>query len=113
MGEINYDKKKAEIALQACFNEKDKRLKEKWPLKSKGNFHNFGGRESQNSKILTCQRGDSNCNKNDGQGNFRGEKKRFDRSKKQCFKCQRFGHFVRVCNVNKKEPQGDEAKVER
>lgn len=113
MGEINYDKKKAEIALQACFNEKDKRLKEKWPLKSKGNFHNFGGRESQNSKILTCQRGDSNCNKNDGQGNFRGERGGIYKSKMQCFVCQKFVHFTREYNANKKEPQLDEAKVAR
>lgn len=69
--------------------------------------------KSLNSKNLTCQRGESNCNKNDGQGNFIGGKKRFDKSKKQCFKCQRFDHFVRECNVNKNEPQGNNAKVER
>lgn len=59
MEERNNDKTKAEIASQARFNEKDKRLKGKWPMKSKGNFHNFGGKESQNSKNLTFQKGES------------------------------------------------------
>lgn len=31
----------------------------------------------------------------------------------QCFVCQKFGHFARVCNANKKEPQVNEAKVRR
>lgn len=43
----------------------------------------------------------------------RGEKKRFDKSNKQCFKCQRFDRFARECNENKKELQGDEAKFAR
>lgn len=62
---------------------------------------------------MTYQRGESSCNKNGGKRNFRGEKKRFDKSKKQCSRRQRFGHFEKECNENKKEPQGDEAKVER
>lgn len=48
MKEWNNDKAKAKIALQARFNEKDKRAKGKWPMKNKGNFQNFGGKESQN-----------------------------------------------------------------
>lgn len=27
--------------------------------------------------------------------------------------CQRFGYFIKECNANKKEPQGDETKVAR
>lgn len=46
MDERNCDKAKAEIALQACFNGKDKKSKGKQPMKSKGNFQNFGERES-------------------------------------------------------------------
>lgn len=42
MEERNIDKEKTEIALQARLNKKDKRLKGKWPVKSKGNFQNFG-----------------------------------------------------------------------
>lgn len=63
MKEINSNKPNAEIALQARLNEKNKRSKGKWLIKSKGNFHNFGGRESQNSKNSTCQWAESNCNK--------------------------------------------------
>lgn len=53
MKERNNVKEKTEIALQARFNEKDKRSKGKWFMKSKGNFSNIGGRESQNSKNST------------------------------------------------------------
>ncbi|XP_050890122.1 uncharacterized protein LOC127095484 [Lathyrus oleraceus] len=113
MEERNSDKENEDIALQARFNKKDKRLKGKWHVKSKGNFHNFGGREYQNSKNSTCRRGDRRCNKNGGQGNFRGEKKRFDKSNEYCFKYKRFNHFAKDCNANKKDPQGDEAKVAR
>lgn len=63
MEDGNNDKAKAEIALQTRFNEKDKRSKGKWLTKSKGNFHNFDGRESQSSKNSTYQRGASSCNK--------------------------------------------------
>ncbi|XP_058733125.1 uncharacterized protein LOC131604719 [Vicia villosa] len=72
---------------------------------------NFGGRESQNSKNSTCEKGESSCNKNGGQGNFKGERRRIDKSKMQCFVCQKFGHFSRECNVNKKEPHVNESKV--
>lgn len=95
MKERNSDKVTTEIILQVRFNEKDKRSKGKCPIKIKGNFQKFGGWESQNSKNSTCQRGERSCNKNDGQGNFRDEKKRFDKSKERCFKCQRFDHFTR------------------
>lgn len=95
MEEINNDKAKTKIPLQARFNDKDKRSKRKCPMKSIGNFKNFSGIESQNSKNLTCQRGENNCNKNDGKENFRGEKKRFCKSKEQCYKCHRFGNFAK------------------
>lgn len=38
MEKRNNNKAKAEIALQARFNENDKRSKGKWPMKSKWNF---------------------------------------------------------------------------
>lgn len=36
-----------------------------------------------------------------------------DKSKMQCFVCQKFDHFAREWNANKKEPQVDEVKVVR
>lgn len=113
MEERNCDKEMAKITLQDPFNEKEKKSKGKWPMKSKGSFQNFGGKESQNSKYSTCQKGNSNYDKNDGQGNFIGDRKRIDKSNMQCFICQRFSHFAREWNANKKEPQWDEAKVAR
>lgn len=107
MDERNNDKEKEEIALQSHLNDKHKRSKGKWTMKSKWNFQNFGGRKSQNTKNSTCQRYESTCNKNGGQGNFRGEKKRINKSNEQCFKCQKFSHFSRECNANNKEPKGD------
>lgn len=50
MEERNNDKAKMEIALQARFNEKDKKSKENGPSRVKGISHNFDGRESQSSK---------------------------------------------------------------
>lgn len=55
--EMNVDKTKVEIALQVSFNEIDKpvsieernvdKAKGKWPIKKdRGNFQNFGERES-------------------------------------------------------------------
>lgn len=38
MKERNIDKAKAKIALQARFNEKDRRSKGKWSMKSNGSF---------------------------------------------------------------------------
>lgn len=67
---------------------------------------------SQNSKNSTCQRGESGY-KHGGHDNFRDERKRFDKSKEQRYKCQRFSHFAKECNANKKESQRDEAKVSR
>lgn len=64
---------KVEIALQARVNEKDKKAKGKWPMKSKGNFQNFGERKSQNFKNWTCQKGESSDNKNGGQGTLKVE----------------------------------------
>lgn len=45
MRERKCDKINAEIILQARLNVKEKKSKEKWSMKSKGNFQNFGGRE--------------------------------------------------------------------
>lgn len=87
MEERNNDRENAEISLQARLNEKDKRPKGKWPLKNKGTFPNFYGKESLDSKNSMCQRGESSYNKYDGHGNFRGERKRFDKSKEQCYRC--------------------------
>lgn len=43
--ERTVDKAKAKISLQACFNERHKKAKGKWPMnKGRGNFQNFGGR---------------------------------------------------------------------
>ncbi|XP_050920494.1 uncharacterized protein LOC127138138 [Lathyrus oleraceus] len=71
----NNNKAKTVISWQAQFNEKDKRLKGKWHMKSKGNFQKIYGRKSQSSKNSTFQRGERSCKKNDGQDNFRGEKR--------------------------------------
>lgn len=61
MKEINVDKAKVEIDLQARFNERDKKAKGKCPMsKGRGNFQFFGGRESQNSKNSTFQKGENN-----------------------------------------------------
>ena len=47
MEERNVDKTKEEIALQDRFNKRDKKTKGKLPMsKCRGNFHNFGERES-------------------------------------------------------------------
>ncbi|XP_050897535.1 uncharacterized protein LOC127104393 [Lathyrus oleraceus] len=51
MEERNNDKAKAEVALQTRFNEKDKRLKEKWHMKSKGHFQNFVEESPKVSRI--------------------------------------------------------------
>ena len=41
MDERSNEKAKVETALQARFNEKNKKSKGKWPMKSKGNFLEF------------------------------------------------------------------------
>lgn len=49
--ERDVDKAKAEIALQARSNERDKKAKGMCPMNIiRGNFRDFSGRESQNSK---------------------------------------------------------------
>lgn len=50
-------------------------------LEEQGNFQNFGGKESQNLKNSMSQRGESSYNKHGGHGNFRGERKIFDKRK--------------------------------
>lgn len=82
-------------------------------MKNKGSFQKFGEREYQSSKNSTGQMGERSCNKNGSQGNFRGERKRIDKSKIQCFVCQKLGNFAWECNAIKKEPQMDEAKGAR
>lgn len=57
--------------------------------------------------------GERSYKKHYSQGNFRGERKRFNKSKEQCYKYQQFIHFVKECNANKKESQEDEAKATR
>lgn len=36
-----------------------------------------------------------------------------NKSSVQCYNSQKLGHFSRDCNVNKKEPQEDDARVDR
>ncbi|XP_050884870.1 uncharacterized protein LOC127087999 [Lathyrus oleraceus] len=50
-------------------------------MKSKGNFQNFGGRESKNLKNSTCQWGESSYNKHGGQRNFIGEGRSLTRAR--------------------------------
>lgn len=74
MEETNGDKAKTEIALQARFNERDKKENENWPLnKGRENFQNFGGRESKVPRISTLQNGENIDNRAIGSNNFRGE----------------------------------------
>ena len=56
MDERGADKVKAEIALQARFNEKNKRSKGKFAARGKSNFQNFGSNDSQNSSIRRVKR---------------------------------------------------------
>ncbi|XP_050902007.1 uncharacterized protein LOC127109385 [Lathyrus oleraceus] len=109
MDERGTDKAKAEITLQACFNEKNKRSKGKFAARGKSNFQNFGSNDSQNSKHSTSEKGESSF-KNSGHGN--GFKKR-DMSKVQCYKCRKFGHFANSCRGKSNENHNNEAKVGR
>lgn len=103
------DKVKAEIALQARFNEKNKRSKGKFAARGKSNFQNFGSNDSQNSKHSTSEKGECSS-KDSGHGN--GFKKR-DVSKVQCYKCRKFGHFANSCRGKSNENHNNEAKVAR
>nr|XP_004510483.1 uncharacterized protein LOC101513653 [Cicer arietinum] len=67
MDERGNAKAKAEVALQARFNEKNKKSKGKWPSRGKKNFQNFDGKESQNSR-----KGEGSS-KGGGQDNYRAK----------------------------------------
>lgn len=63
MEDRNVNKAKDEVALLAHFIGKDEKVKGKWSMnRGGGNYQNDGGRESQNSRISTSQKGESNCN---------------------------------------------------
>ncbi|XP_050914572.1 uncharacterized protein LOC127129430 [Lathyrus oleraceus] len=105
MDERGNDKAKAEVALQARLNEKNKRSKGKWSSRSKKNFQNFGGKDPQNSKGLKGE----GSSKEDNQSDY----KPLDKSSMKCYNCQRFGDFLRECRSKRKENDADEAKVAR
>lgn len=109
MDERGADKAKTEIALQARFNEKNKRSKGKFAARGKSNFQNFGSNDSQNSKHSTSEKGESSS-KDSGHRN--GFKKR-DVSKVQCYKCRKFGHFANSCRGKSNENHNNETKVAR
>ncbi|XP_050898040.1 uncharacterized protein LOC127104946 [Lathyrus oleraceus] len=109
MDERGVDKAKAEIALQARFNEKNKRSKGKFAARGKSKFQNFGSNDSQNSKHSTSEKGE--CSSKDS-GHSNGFKKR-DVSKVQCYKCRKFGHFANSCRGKSNENHNNEAKVAR
>jgi hypothetical protein len=105
MDERGNDKAKAEVALQARLNEKNKRSKGKWSSRSKKNFQNFGGKDPQNSKGLKGE----GSSKEGNQSAY----KPLDKSSMKCYNCQRFRHFSRECRSKRKENDADEAKVAR
>ncbi|XP_050890584.1 uncharacterized protein LOC127095997 [Lathyrus oleraceus] len=109
MDERGADKAKAEIALQAHFNEKNKRSKGKFAARGKSIFQKFGSNDSQNSKYSTGEKGESSS-KDSGHSN--GFKKR-DVNKMQCYKCRKFGHFANSCRGKSNENHNNEAKVAR
>ncbi|XP_058775441.1 uncharacterized protein LOC131649702 [Vicia villosa] len=105
MDERGSDKAKAELALQARFNERSKGSKGKWPSKGKQ-----GDGEPKHSK---GQKGESSSSNGYGdRSNARGGKPR-DMSKVQCWKCRKLGHFQAKCGAKQLETKGDEAKVAR
>ncbi|XP_050877523.1 uncharacterized protein LOC127081294 [Lathyrus oleraceus] len=109
LDERGADKVKVEIALQACFNEKNKRSKGKFAARGKSNFQNFGTNDLQNSKHSTSEKGEYSSKDN---GHSNGFKKR-DVSKVQCYKCRKFGHFANSCRGKSNENHNNEAKVTR
>ncbi|XP_050876427.1 uncharacterized protein LOC127080138 [Lathyrus oleraceus] len=90
MDERGADKAKAEIALQARFNEKNKR--------SKGKFAHS-----------TSKKGESSSKDSGHSNSF----KKRDVSKVQCYKCRKFGHFANLCRGKSNENHNNEAKVAR
>ena len=95
MDERGSDKAKTEISLQARFNEKSKRSKGKWASRGKKIFQNSGGNDPQNSKVSTGKKGESSSNRYGDRSNVRGGKTKFDKSKIQCWNCQKLRHFSR------------------
>lgn len=120
MEEMNVDKAKAEIALQARFFGKDKKMNGRWFMsKSRENYHKMVG-ELLNSNNSTFQKGESNGNKDYGSSNYkggnnRGRRRRWknDKSNVQCSNCQKLGRFASECHAKKNDPKEAEANFAR
>ena len=98
MEKRNVDKEKVEVALQARFTRKDKKKKGKWSLnRGRGNYHNNGGKDSQNFNNATFQAIAKVATiEEDGKMN--------DKSNVQCYNCQKLGYFAHKCHTNKNDP---------
>lgn len=50
--------------------------------------------------------------KNNSNNRSKEERKKFDKSRIQCYNCQKYGHFADECNLSdRREARGDEAKL--